>query len=268
MTAIGAATGGAGLAQRLAVLLGVGIDPVTAWRAVASESDAPEPARVVADGLTTAHSIPGRLSAVAAEHAGWSALAAAWRVADECGAPLGPTLQRLAGVIREGERAESRVRTALAGPIATSRILVALPLAGLLLGAGFGWMRRLVGLARRGPAHPGLGADLVAIALGSGLGPDPALRLARIALAEAGATTSDDVSATLRFARIAGAPAVELLRAEADDARRAAADDAERRGIALGVRLMLPLGLCILPSFVVLGVVPILLSLVGGLRLG
>ncbi len=36
---------------------------------------------------------------------------------------------------------------------------------------------------------------------------------------------------------------------------------AERRAAALGVRLVVPLGLCSLPAFVCLGIVPVLLAM-------
>lgn len=62
-----------------------------------------------------------------------------------------------------------------------------------------------------------------------------------------------------------GAAPGPRLRAAADevtrDRRRAAREAAGR----LGVRLVLPLGLCLLPAFVLLGLVPVVLSLAGGL---
>jgi pilus assembly protein TadC len=62
-----------------------------------------------------------------------------------------------------------------------------------------------------------------------------------------------------------GAPSGPALRARAAalrrDSRRAAREAAAR----LGVRLVLPLGLCFLPAFVLLGLVPLMLSLGRGL---
>ena len=52
-------------------------------------------------------------------------------------------------------------------------------------------------------------------------------------------------------------------RAEAEEERRSAAAEAEHAAAVLGVRLMLPLGLCILPAFLLLAVVPVVISLVG-----
>ena len=63
-------------------------------------------------------------------------------------------------------------------------------------------------------------------------------------------------------------PAAELLRSEARESRRRAAAMAERRAAILAVRLMLPLGACILPAFMVLGVIPLLVAVVSSTVVG
>ncbi|MFK0728836.1 type II secretion system F family protein [Rothia sp. BD8] len=62
-----------------------------------------------------------------------------------------------------------------------------------------------------------------------------------------------------------GAPAAALLRAQAGRIRNRRHRDAQKQAAALGVRLMLPLGLCSLPAFVCLGVIPVLIGLVPAL---
>ena len=62
----------------------------------------------------------------------------------------------------------------------------------------------------------------------------------------------------------AGAPAVDLLRSAATDARRRARTDGRLRAARLGARLLLPMGLCTLPAFLLLGVGPMLLSVMAG----
>ncbi|TFV57943.1 UNVERIFIED_ORG: type II secretion protein F, partial [Bacillus sp. AZ43] len=60
-----------------------------------------------------------------------------------------------------------------------------------------------------------------------------------------------------------GAAAVPALRALAADARaasRAATEEAVRRA---GIWVLAPLGLCFLPAFVCLGVVPMVLGIAG-----
>ena len=68
---------------------------------------------------------------------------------------------------------------------------------------------------------------------------------------------------TLLLARNAGLAPGPLLTAAAEDERRRLA--AARRAAAseLGVRVVLPTGLCLLPAFVLLAVVPLVLALLG-----
>lgn len=60
----------------------------------------------------------------------------------------------------------------------------------------------------------------------------------------------------------AGVPAAGMLRDGAEEVRRRSARDAEAAAARLGVRLVLPLGLCALPAFVAWSVVPVVISLV------
>lgn len=62
-----------------------------------------------------------------------------------------------------------------------------------------------------------------------------------------------------------GAAPGPRLRAAADEVNRDRRRSAREAAGRLGVRLVLPLGLCLLPSFVLLGLVPVVLSLAGGL---
>lgn len=64
----------------------------------------------------------------------------------------------------------------------------------------------------------------------------------------------------LSFAALTGAPSSAILYAQAARMRRVRFRTAEKRAAALGVKLVVPLGLCSLPAFVCLGVVPVLLS--------
>lgn len=66
---------------------------------------------------------------------------------------------------------------------------------------------------------------------------------------------------TLGFAALTGAPSSAILYAQAARLRRERFRAAEKRAAALGVRLVVPLGLCSLPAFVCLGVVPVLLAM-------
>lgn len=70
-----------------------------------------------------------------------------------------------------------------------------------------------------------------------------------------------EVRQGLRFATSTGAPSAALLHAHAAQLRRRHNRATERRAAALGVQLVLPLGLCSLPAFICLGVVPVVLGL-------
>lgn len=80
-----------------------------------------------------------------------------------------------------------------------------------------------------------------------------------------GAPDLASVVAVMRFSGRTGVALAPLLQAHADELRRS---EHRRRQIAaarLGVMLVLPLGVCVLPAFVLLGVVPVLLTLIGDL---
>ncbi|MGN6503766.1 MAG: type II secretion system F family protein [Pseudolysinimonas sp.] len=276
----------AGVVQRLAVLTGAGIPAASAWRHAAATGGVPE----VVDGLESAQDLPARIVAVAAssapdERSAWSVLAAIWAVATETGAALAPTLQRTAEVLRDLAQSAREVETALAGPVATSRIVLALPLVGLLMGLilgfdvlavfatvpgivcllgggslialGLRWNRRLIRWARTQDATPGIALELTATALAGDTSIDRATRSVAGACGLAGIDPrSADVDEVLGFASAAGVPVVALLRSAADEHRRRARADAAARAARLESRMLLPLGLCILPAFVLLGVVP------------
>jgi tight adherence protein B len=281
--------------QRLAVLLEAGIAPVSAWRHVAAAGASPVAAAVVEQGgvgLELAEQLlAARRFAAPSEQAAWSALAAAWWVAVESGAPLASTLHRFAASLRDLAQSLRDVEVALAGPLATSRIVLALPAAGVLFGvllgfdaprilattpAGWGclviggglilggmrWNRRLIRRARESEPAPGLALELLAIAVSGGASLDRARALVGLALREADLPQlGDDAELVLAFSRTAGVPAAVLLHAEAQDLRRVARTHAQLQAAELGTRLLLPLGICILPAFVALGVAPIVIAI-------
>lgn len=68
----------------------------------------------------------------------------------------------------------------------------------------------------------------------------------------------------LSFAHVTGAPSASMLQAAAAQARAERRHEAERKASELGVKMMLPLGACFLPAFILLGVVPVILSMLPG----
>lgn len=293
--------GVAATVHRLAVLLGAGVTPVAAWGYLGTPGAAVSVALESEQGRRSG--VPAAIrSTLATGHAGraWLGVATAWDVATRAGAPLAPTLREHARALRARAAVERDITTALAGPRSTARIVLALPVLGILFGAVLGfdtlrilfttpagigclviglalvatalaWIRSLVRVARAGEANPGLRLDLMAIAVSGGSSLDRAAQLVQDALDASvlpPAGGADEVAEVLDLARRAGVPAAELLRSQAGEARRMAAAMAERRAALLAVRLMLPLGACILPAFMVLGVVPLLIAVISSTVVG
>lgn len=134
---------------------------------------------------------------------------------------------------------------------------------------------RLLGAALRAGAAPGEGVRLVCTAL-----PGPAaVRLAGIpdSLAlgvdpvRVWASLADDealapLGRCLARAHETGAPVVAAVERLADELQRTTQGQVEDRARAVGVKAALPLGLCLLPSFLLLGIVPLVAALLSGLR--
>lgn len=227
------------------------------------------------------------------EETAWAALAASWRVASDSGAPVSAALGDLAESMRELARARRDIDVALAGPAATSRVVAALPLVALgfgvllgfdvggvlvgtapglvCLGGGLGlmtaaqvWSRRLVRRADPGDPAPGLGLDLLAVALAGGGSIEGGRERVEAALAECGLSAGGAALASagpvLALSSAAGVPAGRLLRSEAALVRARASSVARERAARLGVTLLLPLGVCVLPAFLLLGVAPMVIS--------
>lgn len=165
--------------------------------------------------------------------------------------------------------------------------IVCLVAGGALIVVAQRWTARMVRRARADSGVPGLHAELVAIALSGGASIDRARAVVRAARSAAGpgsaadpvdrgdpanaaqADSSDgsDVEAVLALSRTAGVPAVELLRASAAHARHRARVDGRLRAARLSSRLLIPLGVCTLPAFLLLGVAPMLLSVISTMSL-
>lgn len=278
-TAVDAATS----VQTLAVLLQAGAVPLVAWRHLAETGDqhaAAVVARVEAGSPLVA--------AIEAEGGAWVDLAAAWEVATTVGVPLAEVLRMIAETLRDASSAADDVRIALAEPAGTARLLLWMPFAGLLLGFALGfdtvgvvvgnplgaacvvgglllvaaarlWTGRLLRRAQPAPGTPGMRAELVAVALAGGASIERALRL--VAESSASEVGQDHrIREVLDLSRAAGVPAGELLRASAAQDRHSARVQGRLRAAKLSTRLLIPLGVCTLPAFLLLGVAPLLLS--------
>ena len=288
----------ASVVQRLAVLLSAGVVPASGWGYLAEGSDAGI-VRLVAAAAAAGRPVSESIVVAVEQEPGtdeqaWRGLAAAWQVATDAGASLAPSLRQLAASLRDLAQTRRDLAVALAGPISTARMVMVLPVVGVLFGLALGfdtlgtlfttvpgwvclalgiglmviarrWNRRLVARAQPTLLTPGLTLDLMAIAVSGGASLDRAVAAVdearvRCGLADDGSDTA--VEAVLSLSRRAGVPAAALLRSEAEEARRDARSEGQAAAARLAVTLMLPLGLCILPAFMLLGVTPLLIAIV------
>lgn len=142
------------LVQQAATLMRSGVPPWQVWSGLTEVADAAGPvagraARIAAVGGDAASVLREGVAASSAQRSfsaprsdpggqALQGLAAAWEVADRSGAPLADVLDRYAdGLLAQEEAADARA-VALAGPRATSRVLVVLPVAGIGLGVLIG----------------------------------------------------------------------------------------------------------------------------------
>lgn len=277
----------------LAVLLSAGSGPTSSWRHLAESGDenARQVVRLIDRGDAITDAIAAQSSRTGDES--WGDVAAAWSVAETVGAPLADTLRVVAESVQGDVELRADIRVALAEPVASARLMMWLPLLGLVVGAGLGldtigvlfrtpagiaclvagvvlivlarsWTARLVRAAQPTPGTPGMHEELLAAALSGGV----SIRRAREVLAmcedftPSAARGSADADSVLELSRAAGVPAVELLRAAAQRSRSLARADGRMRGAKLGTRLLIPMGVCTLPAFLLLGVAPMLISVI------
>ncbi|HEX9088562.1 MAG TPA: type II secretion system F family protein [Arthrobacter sp.] len=138
-------------------------------------------------------------------------------------------------------------------------VAMMLELIGAMLDAGAGLGRALALVAElaapdvRGPLRP------VVAALAVGADWETAWRGCDVRSPELLALRQ-----ALGFAALTGAPSSAILYAQAARMRRERFRSAEKQAAALGVKLVVPLGLCSLPAFICLGVVPVLLAMLPG----
>lgn len=283
---------------RAAVLLRGGMPAVRVWRAVGEEAPRSSELRRIAHRIDDGQGVAQALAA--ADDPRWRVLAAAWNVAELSGAPLAPTLERFAGALRALEALAERRGVLLAGPRSTVRLVVALPPLALVLGtllgfdpvpvllspfgavltvmgtgmllAGTAWARSQIARVAAADRAGGWALELTCIGLGGGGPPGEAMRNVADCVDRAGAEwvrlselrRDGPVRSVLSTAAVLGAAAVPLLLGAAEAERIQAQGELERAAERLGVRVLVPLGVCVLPAFVLLGVVPVLMAVLGG----
>lgn len=289
-------------AMRAAALLRGGVLTARVIDTIAHEHDSARSGTLqstamrLSEAIDRGATIPEALAREA--HPGWRVLAAAWRTAEQTGAPFASALERAATALHSLQELEQRRSVLLQGPRSTIVIVCALPfiaflmgeligfhptqqftepigllmlvVGGILLVAGIAWSTWMVHSVATEDRVDGLELDLLWIALGSGHSPETGLRLIADSVDASRAewipfrSLMNDGAARhiIRLAEESGSPIRALLLAEADGTRSQTRAELERSAERLAVRVLIPLGVCILPSFIVLGVLPVIVSMI------
>lgn len=135
---------------------------------------------------------------------------------------------------------------------------IMLELAASMLEAGSSLDQALAVLSQVSGGQTGKGLATVVSAIRLGAGWDQAWAATRDG---GSAAILAELEEGLGFAAATGAPSSALLSSQAQQLRRRSYRQAEQRAAALGVKLVLPMGLCSLPAFVCIGVLPVLLAM-------
>lgn len=223
-----------------------------------------------------------------------------WRLANRFGGPIVLALNRITNVFDRHSRDQAEVKLAFAGPQSTAKLVMWLPVLALVLAqlvgmnpfaaifgsllgalsvalglglmvAGRSWTRRLLAKALPDPLDPasidrGAYLDCVLIGIQAGL----PLSDARIISADEYEISfgvkpleenQEALNKAAELSRTTGAALTEILSANAEAFREEQRYAVASRISKLGVQLMIPLGVAVLPAFVLLSIVPIAISL-------
>lgn len=213
-------------------------------------------------------------------------------IAHDTGVPRHDALTALADSRDESERRARAVRTGSASARQTSVVLSALPLAtaftaqlagfdvvAVLVGSAFGWFSLAVGLGLSAVAvkwmavirasipepapHTGLVLDLAAgIAQTSGLTATHRQTLSELAQRWSSQAECELVERHSMLSRDTGVPLAGLLAVEARLSRERAYATVQHALELLPGKLLLPIGVCLFPAFIVTTVIPVVISMV------
>lgn len=287
----------ANLAVRLAVFLRAGISQKRAWEELSDAADLDIATRELASAIS--HELSGDHRVRDAVMRGCQGrgepaqvFAALVMVADQSGTPLHSALWALAQSLRDRVATEADIRAVTAAPRQTAWLLMALPplglvvawalgidvveflvttglgrtaalVGGLLIGVAWLWMRRLVSQLVPGSGYLSPACDLLAVATAGGALPETALARVEGALRESGLGLDgmEPVRRLAELSRRVGVPISVLATTEAEWQRHRARSASRDAAATLSVQILIPLGLLILPAFVLVGVLPVVVTL-------
>jgi tight adherence protein B len=201
------------------------------------------------------------------------------------GGRIAPSLDRFASVLLTLENSRNELALAVAGPKASSRLVLSLPIlvfvgagiagipifqalskpsivwVSLVLGIlmfwlGSRWTIALIAKANPRKTDPGFEFDALAIAVQAGLPLGSAVEQLKDQLGEIDVTELQELSAD------SGIALVELLNERADRLRIEQFAEDRMRIQKTSVSVLWPLGLTVLPAFVLIAIVPVGVALI------
>ena len=269
----------------MATLLRAGLDTEAVWAAI-DEPPAHEVCRRVRSG------VPVHQAVAALEATGeWAVISDVWSYASRTGIPraeicevVGAALENLRSLRRAAETARSgtqmsvRVLAALPPVGVVMAALMGLDTFGFMVGTGLGWscasvgaglsvwgwrwMARLVADVPLPELTTGVLCDLAAHTVRSGIsGAAMVSALEPLAARWSAADQLEVIRTVAQSSRSTGMPMASALAAWADSLRRGAADAAQRAIEQLPSRLVVPVGVCLFPAFILLVVVPTVVAM-------
>lgn len=222
-------------------------------------------------------------------------LSRVWEIATTQGVAPAECLLAYATSFEESAHVLRQARAVQAGPLFARRIIIFLPvialmgssvlgnnavaflvtnplgwalmiLAGALTWVAHVWTKKLTDQATYIDVHAGQEADLCALFLAAGYPLTSAQNQTHNVLPQAktsagSETHKAEMEKILTFSQTEGVPAVTLLRALASRHRRLAHSRMQIRVEELSVKLIVPLGVCILPAFILVGVLPVAITM-------
>ncbi len=218
-------------------------------------------------------------------------------VAQDSGSSMVSEIEFVADVLGSRDRALKKIELAHAGPKSTARLMLWLPIITLAMAQLLGWgvfdtliekpivlvslglgivlllvaklvTFRLLKKAKPGQSYEGFYLLGVAMQFSAGANPDKAQDLAltnyrEVFRQEPSESELSVMAEVVELVEHSGAKAIELLRKHAQRMQEEVLFAAEVKIERLGIKLMLPLGLGVLPAFVFLAIVPLMVTTLG-----
>lgn len=246
----------------------------------------------IEQGFTTAEAM------LAEDGEPWKLLAATWMIAERSGAPIAQALERMSEGLARLDSLARRRQVLLAGPQGSVFLIASLPALAVIIGellgvrvsaqfatplgmllvgvgallliTGITWGVGMIRSVKHQDRTAGFELDLMWVALAGSSSPEQARRITVHTLDFVESDWVDlnqfarngEATHILVSAAESGISLRDLATLQAETLREQTHRDLERDAERLAVRVLLPLGLCILPAFVCIGVIPLLMGMV------